>query len=235
MEEKVKIHLNSWGPFIQGENFNFKKPVSETEPLVEILERFLGIKRDLISQDIFDRYLEVTRMDTHIALFPSNLSESNQSLYERIVNPIMLAKKYYCFEEYLSSIALCGYIAEMLAILIWEMKSAKYKKIVDAKKIIEIYTNRTFEEIDQRKRIEILKRFNFIDKEEKKFNDIKGVRKKYLHYWYINDAKNEIKEKAQECLLNVMFLFKEILKIKIINSKRIEMDGNVLKFIKKIG
>jgi hypothetical protein len=86
--------------------------------------------------------------------------------------------------NYLGTVALCGLVAEMFAMLLLESTdfSINGKPMDEAKQKALFGT--TFEKLGQEKRIDILVAYDVIDQSLKdQFDAIRRIRRRYLHLW----------------------------------------------------
>ena len=78
--------------------------------------------------------------------------------------------------NYLSVIALCGMVAEMVAIFLWELEDLKLDE--------EAEFGRVFEKCGQKRRTKILTDYKIITEENKRsFDKVREIRRGYLHFW----------------------------------------------------
>lgn len=66
--------------------------------------------------------MEATTEESHAAIVPHT-----KEIFERITKPLRSAKKYYCLGDYAATIALCGTVTEMLAILVWKINDVRLR------------------------------------------------------------------------------------------------------------
>ena len=105
-------------------------------------------------------------------------------LLNRLIWPLRQAKSAYMFGDYLGTVALCGLVAEMIAILLYEVEHPRvHRGILPAEAQHGLY-GQAFEKLGQHRRVEVLLAYGFIGKDTKDHYDrIRTCRKKYLHYW----------------------------------------------------
>ena len=164
-------------------------------------------------QDDIRTTLKPLFKDTHITFAPAY-----SNIAERIVKPLVVAKRHYCLAEYISCIAVSGIICEMLTLLIWKMSII----IIHGKELSEEEEEklfgRNFERIDQKRRLDILLTIKAIsDSLYKKLDNVRETRNKYLHAWEY-DTKQQ-KGDAKRLIIATLLSFKEITDMKLIVSK----------------
>ena len=103
-------------------------------------------------------------------------------ILNKIVWPLRHAKAGYLVGNYLGSIALCGVVAEMLAILLFEMSEVNVRKdpmSVEQERRLFGYK---FESLGQKRRVEVLLGLGSIDEPlAKMFDEIRRIRRRHLH------------------------------------------------------
>ena len=118
------------------------------------------------------------------------------TINEKIVWPLRQAKACYIVENYLGTIALASLIAEMVAILMFELSRPTQNGqplMEDAER--RIFGDR-FQDLGQHRRVEILSAYGLIGKaEEEAFRQVIGTRRKHLHHFsavapLASDARN---------------------------------------------
>lgn len=196
-----------------------------------ILNSFFGIETENLSREILDRYAELSSPDTYHGIIPST-----EKMIDRLFGPLKSAKRCYCFGEFLATIELSAHVAEMLAILLWEMSNVSFNgKIIDHKFEKEVL-GRKFEKLGQENRIRVLRGFELLSEEHYNiFNSIRTIRTDYFHLWSGDFSK--MQSDATLCYKNAMRLVKEILQIGISkeNPGRVSMNPLLLKFMEKHG
>lgn len=132
-------------------------------------------------RSIKERYKEITQSESSIPIAPAE-----NRILQNIIWPLKHAKDSYCIENYLGTIALCGMVAEMLAMLIFEVydiavNSYPVNKNADIQKGL---FGKTFEKLGQERRVNILLAYEVINTEDQsKFDLIRKIRNKYLHFY----------------------------------------------------
>ena len=143
-------------------------PTLPENPTPERLLEFLcslGLSADMAAFKM--RYREVSTMDQGLFL---SLQESE--LVENLFGPLRQAKTSYLIGNYVGAIGLCGMVAEKVAILIHAINTSDEGE------------RERFEQDDQARRVETLKRRSLVSNDSvKAFGAIRAARKRYLHYW----------------------------------------------------
>lgn len=230
MEQKINIQINFFGIFIEGKNIPKILDINYSDTKIDldrvILGHFFDLPATALSEPILKRYAEATTKELHTPITPHT-----EEIFKRLLEPLKSAKKNYCLGDYPATIASCGVVGEMLAMLIWKMNEVKIKNRPLAEKDEEDIFGRSFENLGQERRLKILKVFNFIsDKQYKELFEIKEKRKPYLHFW-TTDFKNEQAD-ALTVLKNSFRLFKEITGIGLADAGKIKINPSLIKLFK---
>ena len=126
-----------------------------------------------------ERYKDISRDKTR--LFAASVEDR---ILEKLVWPLRHSKACYMTGNYLGTIALCGMVSEMVAILLYELSELQInnRKMTSSDK--KTLWGSSFEKLGQDKRVKILHVYNIIDDEIKaNFDLIRTTRNKYLHLW----------------------------------------------------
>ncbi len=129
--------------------------------------------------NLIERYREISVENPRLNVVPAE-----DRILEKLVWPLRHAKASYVVGNHLGTISLCGMVAEMVAILYFDISNINIgNEILDEDKQ-KLMFGRSFEKLGQDRRIKILKVFKIINQETaERFNTIRMIRKKYLHLW----------------------------------------------------
>lgn len=131
------------------------------------------------AEDFFARYKEISQEKTRLFAAPAE-----KRILEKLVWPLRHAKACYMAGNYLGTIALCGMVAEMVAILLYEISEFKINNRKMEPSDENALFGSPFEKLSQDRRVRILRAYNIIDDVIKdNFDSIRTIRKKYLHLW----------------------------------------------------
>jgi len=130
-------------------------------------------------QGFVERYKEVSREKTRLFAAPVE-----NRILEKLVWPLRHSKACYMAGNWLGTIALCGMVSEMVAVLLYELSEIKINNRKMTLSDEKALWGSSFEKLGQDKRVKILHVYNIIDDETKAhFDLIRTTRKKYLHLW----------------------------------------------------
>jgi len=125
------------------------------------------------------RYKEISSETVALAVVPAE-----QRILDKLVWPLRHAKASYMVGNYLAVIALAGMVAEMVALLRWEVSEISLNgrpMTADGEKAL---FGTTFERLGQERRLQVLSAYGLIDAAARgRFDIIKETRRGYLHLW----------------------------------------------------
>jgi len=137
-----------------------------------------GTEADI--DDMADRYRAIHAAEASEGEF---VFPNETTILEKIVSPLRQAKACYVVENYLGTIALCGMIAEMVAILMFELSRPTHnRKPLDEQAQHRIF-GATFKDLGQQRRVDILRAYGLIDEvQEDAFRQAAGIGRGHLHH-----------------------------------------------------
>jgi len=154
--------------------------ITEREPTLESLVEFIctpGIGTDL--ENLVSRYKEISKEKPRLFAAPVE-----QRILDKLIWPLRHAKAGYMVGNYVGTIALCGMVAEMVAMLLFEITSFSLNNKPMTEQDQSSVFGRKFEKLGQQRRVQILHAYGVInDKLKKAFDLIRSTRNKYLHLW----------------------------------------------------
>ena len=129
-------------------------------------------------QALIDRYREISKEPQRLFAAPC---ESN--ILDKLIWPLRHAKASYVVGNYLGTIALCGMVAEMSAILLFDMSApALDSQLVDAGVQSKLFGAR-FERLGQERRVAVLSAYGLLTNEIcHAFEKVRTIRRQYLHF-----------------------------------------------------
>lgn len=226
-EKRILLQMNMFGPFLKKEDL---KDIKGDQITVNALEIFFNRPFSTLDKKILNRYCEITTEDTHLSITPAD-----KDIVEKIVLPLILAKRHYCLGEYLSCIAISGLIGEMLAILVRKMTEIRIHGAEISPEQEKIIFGNKFEgTLGQERRVKILREIKAIDDDYyQKIYEVSRIRNNYLHSWERNakQAKGDAKKVAKR----VFELFKATTNIDIVienGHQKISVNPKLLKLLK---
>ncbi len=162
------------------------------------------------------RYTEVSAMDQGVFL---TLEEP--TLKENLFGPLRQAKTNYVIGNYVGSIALCGVVAEKVALLIHEISSGNQAE------------SSQFEKLGQKERVRSLKQRGLVDdKSVEDFGKIRGIRRSYLHHW--NTPEERTAKLAIQAYASAIRLVLGVMNVEILNG-HVRLNPKMRKFLERQG
>ena len=158
------------------------------------------------------RYREISKMDRDLFLI---LEEPE--LKENLFGPLRQAKTNYVIGNYLSSITLCGIVAEKLAILVHAFSTPSKAE------------RRKFESLHQADRINELKQAGHIDEQAvRDYGAIRAARRTYLHHWNIPEERTA--KRAVQAYAAATRLVIGVMDVQIING-HVRLNPKLRKYL----
>jgi hypothetical protein len=180
-DSKVNVFVNPMRLF-EWDGLQTTPPLPK-DPTPERLLQFLTSTAAGIEFDIApyrERYLEISKVRELVTFF--NEPELNENIY----GPLRHAKMTYILSNYVGTIALCGLVAEKVAILVHAIHTDDENE------------RDRFEKLGQDARVKELKAAGWIGPSlVQHFGNIRGARRLYLHYW--NPVEPRIRKDAVRC------------------------------------
>lgn len=229
---KIIVRFNVFGPYLKKGDIpkildsKFTDAISQHQR--ELFNQFFELPLSALSKEILERYAEATTEESHTAIVPHT-----KEISERLLKPLHSAKKCYCLGDYAATIALCGMVGEMLAILLWKINDVRLKgNPITEQEEIGIFGS-SFENLGQDKRLKVLKTFGHITETQlNKFDTIRRSRKPYLHLW-TTDLKNEQAD-ALDVFKKSFQLFKEITGIGLADAQTVKVNPLLMKLFENL-
>jgi hypothetical protein len=129
--------------------------------------------------EIVERYRRISTKSADILAAPAETK-----ILQKLIWPLRHAKTAYMLGNYLGTIAMCGLVAEMVAILLYEISDFGINSRKLGQKEQEAMFGRSFEKLGQDRRVDVLSACGVIDGVMKtNFDVVRTKRKRYLHLW----------------------------------------------------
>ncbi|MGH9879757.1 MAG: hypothetical protein ACRD5H_19180, partial [Nitrososphaerales archaeon] len=195
----------------------------------EAVLRYLSSEsQKLDMENIKQRYFVIAKQATRLFMIPAEYK-----ILMKIVYPLRHGIGSYIIGNYLETIALCGTVAEMIALFLFEISEIS----VGGKPISsdeEAKSNlHEFEKMRQSRRTEKLMQFGLIEKEiEDKFVLVSGKRNGYLHS--ISKTYENIEADAREVFNATLEIFLNATMLGIKDGKTV-LNQKILDYLEKKG
>ena len=173
-------------------------------------------------------YKHITENINKLFIVPTEFRILNKLIY-----PLKSAIRSYVTGNYLSTIALCGMVAEMTIIFHYETLKIKFNER-DAEDVVKELYNRKFEKLGQEQRIKFLHALGFLhDDLVKKFDIIRDCRREYLHF-LSKDLEN-IAPDAKKAFDATLDIVVTILGVRIGEPGKMVLNQNVIDYLDSKG
>lgn len=226
------IQFHYLGPIILSSSGDFLNATGDfADNQRSQLASFLSIKQADLTEGVVSRYIEVTPKRDHQAITPAH-----DKIRARIVEPLKIAKKSYCLEEYIASIAMSGVVGETMAHVFLQLYETEINGIVVDPNTEKAIFGKRFDELGQMRRIEILRELKYINlDQEKMLKNLQDTRRPYMHWWNLGKTAEEIKSEARQAVTGAARLFSSVFDIKLASASSISIDGRAKAFLDKLG
>lgn len=199
------------------------------QPTLEDVIKFLctpGIDHNI--ESLIARYKEISKEQTRIFAAPAE-----QRILEKLIWPLRHAKASYTVGNYIGTISLCGMVAEMVAILLFEMHSFHINnKPLEQQDQTALFGS-PFEKLSQDRRVKVLQAFNIVDNDiTSAFEVLRLTRRKYLHLWSQDHEK--LPGDAVVMYDKAVFIAAKVIGQNIIGGK-IQLNPALVTYLKRSG
>jgi hypothetical protein len=213
----IKVNLNYLGIPLGREQIDLLQS-EQSEQLLEFermhLDHFFDLPVKHLARDVLERYCEVSDPELYTLILPVS-----DKLFERLLSPLKSAKKCFCLGEYIATIELAAHVAEMLALLLWQITPVSRDGTRITIEFEKGLWGRRFEKLGQEHRVSVLAAFNAISKRQAElFDKIRKTRVRYFHLW--STSSENIHADSLTCFRNAAELVKEVFQIELSDSKR---------------
>ncbi len=186
-----------------------------------------GIGSDI--ESLVSRYKQISVEKARLFAAPIE-----QRILDKLVWPLRHAKAGFMCGNYLGAIALCGMVAEMVALLIFQCCDLKINEIPISENDQQFFFGRKFEKLGQERRVEILSGFGFIDDNVKNaFDTIRKTRRLYLHLW--SQDHEQLPLDAVKCFEAATILVVSTIGQNIGEDGRLILKPEMLKYLERHG
>ncbi len=185
-----------------------------------------GLKSDV--QSVVDRYKEISVEPLRL-----NVAPVEDRILTKLVWPLRHAKSCYMTGNYLGTISLCGMVAEMVSILLFDISDILINgKTLSREDEVGLFGSE-FEKLGQERRISVLRTYNLISDEIKSNLDlIRTKRRRYLHIY--SQDHSSLASDAVEVFKATVTVVVKVIGQDIIDGKII-LNPAIIKYLEKQG
>ena len=219
ISKKISVQLN---PLMFLE---FEKTFSQKNVDLETVLGFLCWPgSDHSIDDVKSRYDYINRISNKLKFAPVE-----ENLLEKVIWPLRQAKACFVLSNNIGTISICGFIAEMIVILLFNISAIH----VDNKAIsLEDQKNMfgdSFENLGQARRINVLYGFKLLDEKKRGILlEIKRIRNKYMHF--LSQKNANLKKDAKRIFEKTEEIVTLIIGQEIKNGNFV-LNPNLLRYI----
>ena len=177
--------------------------------------------------EVVARYREISQEEQRLFAVPMD-----NRVLQKLVWPLRHAKGSYALGNYLGTIALCGFVAEMVAILLFEMTELS----IDGRPLDEGNQDglfgASFEKLGQERRAKVLVTYGIIDRATlKELTDIRVIRRRYLHL--LSKDHNKLAADAARTFNLAVSVVVKAMGLGIANDGRVAVSAAFLRYVEK--
>ena len=144
------------------------------------------------TESIVERYREISA-NPSLMIMPDH-----PEMLEKMFWPLRDAKVSYVLGNYLGVIALCGMVAEMVAMLMWRLADVRLNDKALAEDEEPALLGSRFERLRQDRRVKVLSVYGIVSQDVvENFETIRSKRRQYLHL--LSQSHDSLREDAESC------------------------------------
>jgi hypothetical protein len=204
--------------------------VGRAEPtLPDILEMLCtpGSEHDI--NTLIGRWREISKESRGLFIVPNE-----KAFLERLIWPLRHAKSGYVLGNYLGTIALCGVVAEMLAVLLYDITTVSLAGEPISRQQESLLFGSKFEKLRQERRTQVLLVMRQIDNEVKAlFDEVRKTRNKYLHIY--TQSHDNLAVDAEAIFNQTVQLIVRALGFGLSGDGRFTMRPDLLQYMRERG
>jgi hypothetical protein len=200
------------------------------QPTVEQLLRYL-CTNDLDANMVafLDRYKRLSQPDKP----QMSMAPAEKDILNKMVFPLHHAKSSYLLGNYIGVVALCGMVAEMIAIMFYRLANLRFNGIPFTEAQEKGLFAGSFEKLGQDRRVHILASLQLIDTSTKiQFDSIRDLRKKYLHY--LSEDHTDIERDSLKALSATEDLLSRLIQPRLVDGV-VQFGPNLIEYLTKQG
>ena len=219
ISKKISIELN---PLMFLE---FEKTYSQKNVDLETVLGFLCWPgSDHSIDDVKSRYDYINRISNKLKFAPAE-----ENLLEKVIWPLRQAKACFVLSNNIGTISICGFIAEMIVILLFNISAIHVdKKAISLEDQKNMFGD-SYENLGQARRINVLYGFKLLDEKKRSILlEIKKIRNKYMHFFSQKNAN--LKKDAKRIFKKTEEIVTLIIGQEIKNGNFV-LNSNLLRYI----
>lgn len=178
-------------------------------------------------EEAIQRYRKINALGPPIFVAPNH-----DHFLEKLVWPLRSAKSSYVIGNYISTIAQCGMVAEMVAMLWFRITPFRLGDKLLTERLEGHLFGSSFERLGQERRVAILYATEVISDDQKNsFDIVRAVRRRYLHYFSHAHASIQTDAlRAYEASLNTMAALLDL----SLEGTRVKIRPELMSYVERI-
>lgn len=223
------IIASYFSPLLFKEAEDFLNANKEPPNYEDIIKYFCRPEEDSSIDSILKRYSEIREVAKSLFAVPVE-----DKILFKLIWPLKHAIVSYTVGNYLGTIALCGLVAEMATMLLFEISPIQINnRPLGEDEGKEIFGN-TFERLGQKRRIDVLHGYNIItDDQAKSLHSIRETRNPYLHRFTQDHTK--LSSEAKDAFHATVSFIVEVIGQGIDSQGRIILNPKILSYLSQRG
>ena len=182
------------------------------EASAESFLAYAGRGQQIEVTKLIERYRATSAADSGLVALPAS-----ESIMRQILLPLHSAKISLLLQHYTSCIAMCGMVAEMLALLRFNAAKVTHQGQAMTESVQKAFFGSTFAKLGQDRRVQVLRSIPVItDEQEQDFDSIRLIRRRHLHFFH-SDVPNDEGD-AVQCYTIACKLVKSIFAIEVVDG-----------------
>ena len=178
---------------------------------------------------IVERYRQISTEGNNLLAIPAE-----SKVQEKLVNPLRFAKSSYLVGNFLGTISLCGMVAEMVALLIYEIAHVHVNNqpmtIENERRLF----GAEFEKLGQERRVSILLAYGLVEESHKRaFDLIREKRRKYLHF--LTQGHENASEDAVRVYAAAVELVHFVIQPTLVDAGKMSFSPAFMSYLKRVG
>ena len=179
------------------------------------------------TESIVERYRKISA-NPRLMIMPDH-----PEMLEKMFRPLRDAKVSYVLGNYLGVIALCGMVAEMVAMLMWRLAEVRLNDKALTEDEEPALLGSRFEKLRQERRVSILSVYGIVSQDVvENFDTIRLKRRRYLHLW--SQSHDSLPEDAESCFRAATDLVVEVISADAKKGKML-LNPRLLKYLLRKG
>lgn len=193
----------------------------------DLIEYFVTPGSSATNASLAERYDKISSSQANLGYLPGE-----QRVLNKLAWPLRHAIGSYMTGNLYGTISLCGMVAEMIAVLMFDLAEIQDRNgSILSKSQQQMLFGSAFEKLGQDRRVKVLKAYGLIgDEVVSEFDTIRITRRRYLHLW--SQDGNTIDEEAIACYRAAVTLVGRVFDHGVVDGV-IQVDPRVARYLER--